>query len=179
MKTCIKCGVEQSIEGFYFVKSSNTYPNVCKMCRILQTRLWREKNREYYLESARSRWKEYYKDPEYRKKISAKRSAQQQERRKKDPVFNQKCISRAEVWRLLNCKRQHSKLLCCSLAQFREQLESKFKPGMTFDNYGEWEVDHIIPLSSVDTVDAIKKLSHYTNLQPLWKHENRAKGAKI
>jgi len=56
-------------------------------------------------------------------------------------------------------------------------LESMFKEGMTWDNYllNEWEVDHIVPLFNVETFDDLVRLCHYTNIQPLWKHEHDEK----
>ena len=50
---------------------------------------------------------------------------------------------------------------------------------MTWNNYGEWELDHIIPISSATTEEEVYKLNHYTNFQPLWMSENRKKGNKI
>ena len=75
----------------------------------------------------------------------------------------------------------YTELLGCSLDEFRKHLEGGFLFGMDFNNYGKWEVDHIIPMSSFDLSDdeQIKKCCHYSNLQPLWLPENRSKGAKI
>ena len=39
-------------------------------------------------------------------------------------------------------------------------------------NYG-WDIDHIIPLSSVKTEEDVIRLNHYTNLQPLCSFVNR------
>ena len=54
---------------------------------------------------------------------------------------------------------------------------------MTWENHGRygWHIDHIMPCSSFDLTDPEqqKKCFHYTNLQPLWAHENMSKGAKI
>jgi hypothetical protein len=54
-------------------------------------------------------------------------------------------------------------------------LESLFKENMNWDNYGEWEVDHIIPLETVNTFEDLINLSVYTNLQPLWYDEHKKK----
>lgn len=50
---------------------------------------------------------------------------------------------------------------------------------MTLENHGEWEMDHKTPLASAKTEEEIIKLNHYTNFQPLWRFDNRSKGAKI
>lgn len=70
-------------------------------------------------------------------------------------------------------------LLGCELDAFGWWTEAQFLPGMTWENYGSlWEVDHIIPLSWFDQTDLLwqHKAFHFTNTQPLWKTENRAKG---
>lgn len=76
---------------------------------------------------------------------------------------------------------KYNDLLGCSLEDFKSYLQYKFKEGMNFDNYGEWEIDHIKPISSFDLSleDDIKKCCHYTNLQPLWRFDNRSKHNKI
>jgi hypothetical protein len=50
---------------------------------------------------------------------------------------------------------------------------------MSWDNHGEWHIDHIIPLSSAKNESDLYKLFHYTNLQPLWAFDNLSKGNKI
>lgn len=72
-----------------------------------------------------------------------------------------------------------SKFLGCKSDKFIHHIESLFQEGMSWDNHGEWEVDHIIPNSFAKTIEDIIILNHYTNLQPLWKKDNSRKGKKL
>jgi hypothetical protein len=71
--------------------------------------------------------------------------------------------------------------LGCSLAELKTWIESKFKLGMTWDNHGEWHMDHVMPLSRFNLADREQflKACHYSNLQPLWAEENHKKGNKV
>jgi len=73
--------------------------------------------------------------------------------------------------------KQTLELLGCSISEFKEYINKKFKPGMSWDNRGKWHVDHIIPCCKFDLADIKeqKKCFHYTNLQPLWARENLQK----
>jgi hypothetical protein len=74
-----------------------------------------------------------------------------------------------------------SEYLGCSISELKIYLESKFKPNMTWENYGEWEIDHIYPLAKADLTDreTFMRVCHHSNLQPLWKSENRSKKDRI
>jgi len=69
-----------------------------------------------------------------------------------------------------------AKLLGCTIQELREHIESKFKKGMTWQNKGKygWHIDHIRPCASFDLSkpEEQAKCFHWTNLQPLWWHEN-------
>ena len=69
--------------------------------------------------------------------------------------------------------------LGCSIDELKLKFVLLFTEGMTWENYGLWEIDHIIPLSSAQTPEDLIKLSHYSNLQPLWAADNLAKSDKI
>ncbi len=70
--------------------------------------------------------------------------------------------------------------LGCSITFFIQYIKSRFVAGMSWDNWGEWHLDHIRPLASFDLTDREQFLSacHYTNIQPLWASDNLAKRAK-
>ncbi len=72
--------------------------------------------------------------------------------------------------------------LGCSIKELKKYLETQFKQDMSWGNYGlkGWHIDHIRPLCSFDLSDIkqFKKACHYTNLQPLWWHDNLSKRRK-
>lgn len=76
-------------------------------------------------------------------------------------------------------KSRTYEILGISYEDFKIYLESKFIDGMTWDNFGVWELDHIIPVASANTEEELIKLNHYKNFQPLWQSDNRSKGTKI
>jgi len=61
----------------------------------------------------------------------------------------------------------------------KKHIQSQFQEGMTWDNKGIWHIDHILPMSTAETVEDAIRLNHYTNLQPLWGKDNLSKGSKI
>lgn len=58
-------------------------------------------------------------------------------------------------------------------------IENKFTEGMSWENYGTWHIDHIIPLDSAKNERELRNLCVYTNLQPLWALDNIKKSNKI
>jgi hypothetical protein len=79
-------------------------------------------------------------------------------------------------------KSAKTRVLCgCSIADLMAHLQSQFKEGMHWNNYGKWHIDHIRPCASFDLTDSEQQRQcfHYTNLQPLWARENIQKGARL
>lgn len=137
----------------------------------------------------------HYKNPEYARKqvsIYAKKNRKAKsnyflnystERKKIDPLY--KLITNIRVrtkmaFNVKNIKKENSITKALgNLELAKQHLESLFQPGMTWKNHGEWHIDHVIPLNSANTEEELLKLTHYTNLQPLWAVDNLKKGSKV
>lgn len=67
-------------------------------------------------------------------------------------------------------------VLGCTWNEFKIWIESHFLEGMSWENrgrgYNKWNIDHGIPLQWAKNDDEIYKLSHYTNLKPMWGKDN-------
>jgi len=81
-------------------------------------------------------------------------------------------------------------LLGCDGKFLKRHIEKQFNTsqetmGMSWNNYGEWHVDHIMPINyflknfDFNDVEIQKECFHYSNLQPLWALENLKKYNKI
>ena len=104
------------------------------------------------------------------------------ERKKNDPIFKLKTLYRSKIHKILKTKKEKTfDLIGCSPIELKSHLENKFTGEMSWENHGQfgWHIDHIIPLSSAKNDEELKKLCHYTNLQPLWWWENLEKRDKI
>lgn len=66
-------------------------------------------------------------------------------------------------------------LLGYSALELKQHIESLFTEGMTWDNHGKWEIDHKKPVSSFDENTHPSIVNALSNLQPLWRLENRTK----
>jgi hypothetical protein len=123
-------------------------------------------------------------DPEYDKDLKAYdvKRKRKKERENKLTWAIQKirqCVRKSFKRRGFTKKSRTYEILGAEWEFVKEYFENLFVDGMNWDNYGEWEIDHIIPLSTANTEEDIIKLCYYSNLQPLWKLDNRLKGNKV
>jgi len=70
-----------------------------------------------------------------------------------------------------------------TIKDLKKHLEKQFVNGMTWKNYGEWHIDHKIPMSVFNFTkpehEDFKKCWALDNLQPMWAKDNFAKHTKI
>lgn len=102
-------------------------------------------------------------------------------RRERDPLFKIEESLRSSIKRYIKGKKQKStfEILGIDIDDFKCYIESKFTEGMTWDNYGEWHLDHIIPQIYSKNLEELYNLNYYINFQPLWKLDNLSKSDKI
>ena len=76
---------------------------------------------------------------------------------------------------------QTLKLVGVTREQFRDRIAEKFRPGMSWESYGDtWTLDHIRPCNTFDLENPAQRvLCHsWMNLQPLPAQENLAKAGR-
>jgi 5-methylcytosine-specific restriction endonuclease McrA len=110
----------------------------------------------------------------------------QKEARRVPQVRISLSVSR-RIWEVLRGvegkqSRRWESLVGYTKEELMAHLERQFLRGMSWDNYGEWHVDHIVPLSSFNFASAadpeFKRAWALSNLRPLWASENIRKNAK-
>lgn len=162
----------------------------CPECYKIAKKAWRTKNRDrelvkkqaYYIANAE---KEKAYSSAWRKANPKHISDYRKTRKTEDLNFKLTLLLRSRLnMAIKNNQKAGSAIndLGCTIEALKKHLESKFQPGMTWDNYGHkgWHVDHIVPLSKFDLSARAQFLEacNYTNLQPLWWYDNLSKGAK-
>tara|TARA_B100001059_G_scaffold81812_1_gene79898 strand:+ start:2049 stop:2765 length:717 start_codon:yes stop_codon:yes gene_type:complete len=167
-KRCSRCKEKKEFDNFTKdKKTKDGFRGDCKECR-----------RDYYKKNIKRR-REYQR--KYDKEHKKERTMYANKRRKTNPQCRMKSRLRARLRQALNGKLKSAttmELLGCDIDYFVNYIKNQLQPGMTLDNV---EIDHMMPCASFDLikVEEQKACFHYTNLQPLSKHENGSKGAKI
>jgi len=197
MKKCVKCKTEKELTEFSkHKKNKDGFRYACKSCEKEYNKVNKEYRKEYrqankdkineykkeYLQANRERLNEYHK--EYNKAYKERRNKLRKETVKEDPLFKLKCNLRSRTYKAFKAKgyKKNSKtqeMLGVDWEVCKAHIERQFIKGMSWDNQGDWHIDHIIPLASANTEEELKKLCHYSNLQPLWAFDNLMKSDKI
>jgi hypothetical protein len=168
---------EQKKEVLLQEKENKRLERVKRKEEILNKKLENERLREY---RKTDEWKEITKQ-----KNNERHYTRWKERWETDELFAMKVRLRNLIrnsfrkkgYKKFNTSTEN--IVGISYVEFKAYLESKFLNGMSWDNRGEWHIDHIIPLSSAKSEEELISLSHYTNLQPLWAEDNLKKGNTI
>jgi hypothetical protein len=191
-KICNICSNEKSINEYYIDKTKKDgYRASCKSCDLKRAQIYRNNNKEKVSLGKKLSYNkkiEHYlsKASIYRKNNKINRNIKEKERRLNDPLHKLKVNLRNLIGNSLRNKNYKKvskthEILGCSFEEFKEYLESKFEPWMTWDNRGlyngtpeyGWDIDHVIPTSSSTTEEELIRLNHYTNLRPLCSYNNR------
>jgi hypothetical protein len=143
---------------------------------------WSEKNREHLFEYHKKwrtenvdKWRKTKRDYERNRKAS-------------DPLYKLISNFRTAIYQVLkenniNKYGHYFEILQYSPEELATHLENQFTEAMTWENYGEFHVDHKLPISSFN----IKEIGDeefmrcwcLDNLQPMWGEENIRKSNKI
>jgi hypothetical protein len=104
------------------------------------------------------------------------------DRYNKTPKARVAAAVRSRLRRALVSKSEPSRAyLGCTPEFFKKHIEAQFVARMTWENFGKWHMDHIVPLSAFDLSDLrqVQIACNWTNIRPLWAKANLRKSGKI
>jgi hypothetical protein len=191
MKKCWKCNKKKKLVEFIIDKRNPSgYTNYCKKCYNKECVERWNKNPTLYKNRKKWELKNKEKVRLYKKKYadSHKKELKNKQMQLLKNNLNYRLSSnlRHRVWSalkgFLKSKRTFD-LIGCSIDDLKTHIESQFKDGMSWENYGRggWHIDHIKPCAAfnLSNSEEQKECFSYLNLQPLWEYENLSKNAKI
>lgn len=146
-----------------------------------------DRDKKYHLEHKERRnayTREYYN--QNKKELNEKGRLYLIERRRGDEQYRMFVNLRRRMATAMQENYKRGKmidLLGCSISDLKQFLETQFREGMTWGNYGRtgWHIDHVVPCASFDlsNTDQQKICFNYRNLRPLWAKDNLVKGSRM
>jgi hypothetical protein len=155
----------------------------CPKCRYEKTKsAYRERNAK-----SKAKHPEYWKSwrEKNRSKLNEYNNAYSKTRKAADPAYKIKHNLRIRMNRCLKgeLKAHHMLSITGKTADgLKLHLESTWKPGMSWENYGShWHIDHIVPCAAFDlsNPDEQARCFHFSNLQALSAVDNMSKGDRL
>jgi hypothetical protein len=164
-KICSSCKIEKSTNNFHKqIGTKDGYRVICKECRKIQ---WVEEYDEF---------KEKHREnsKKYRTENKESYNSYFRGRYKKIPHQYAWRGMLSSMLRRFKTKKQKTtiELLGYSAEELKTHMESLFSDGMSWENWGLWEIDHVKPISSFNKDEDPKIVNSLSNLQPLWKQDN-------
>lgn len=143
---------------------------------------WQKNNRDY-LNDYHQKWRDENIEKHRKTKREYERS-----RKARDPLYKLISNFRTAIYQVLkesNVEKNdhYFDILPYSQEGLIQHLENQFTDDLTWDNYGEWHVDHILPISSFNIEEMgdeeFIKCWSLDNLRPLWGEDNIRKSNLI
>ena len=147
--------------------------------RLEYQKEYRDNNREKILKKGK-----IFRDKLENKIKKAKQDREyNNNRRKTDINFKILCNLRTRIHHALSGNNKSLStmfLIGCEIDYLMYYIQEKFTKGMSWDNYGLWQIDHIKPCVLFDLSKELEQKACfcYTNLQPLWAEDNKIKSDK-
>ena len=206
-KICSKCGIEQLTTEFYknSTKADKLHSN-CKTCENIVVAAWARSHptnikmyqdnwkvrnpdkvlagyKRHNATQANRHWPNQYKwskaNPEKIRELQRKIN----KRKRATPrgaLAHRISTSIQKSLKGNKAGRSWELLVGYTVNDLYKHLESKFLPGMSWENMGKWHIDHIVPESFFEYITTEDQEFQYCwsldNLQPLWAKDNISKG---
>ena len=155
-----------------------------------ETKERKKKNHKKWAEQNKEHLKEYLK--EYREKNTEKikKTKRDYERNRKasDPLYKLISNFRTAIYQVLKESNVEKNKHYFDILQYTPEslikhLESQFENNMNWDNYGEWHVDHKLPITSFNIEEMgdeeFMRCWSLENLQPMWGTDNIRKSNRV
>jgi len=178
MKKCTRCKIIKPKYKFSKQKcKADGLRYHCKKCRSNHQKVFFLNNKVKML----AKNKKYYEANKI--EIQVKNNIYWQNKYHNDINFKLAALLRSRLRNAIKNQQKSGSAvddLGCSIEELVVYLENLFTEGMTWDNHGEWHIDHIKPLAKFNLTNRreLLKACNYSNLQPLWAKDNLSKGGR-